>query len=383
MLYDIIFFMKSVLRFIKNEIVLVIAAVCAVISSIFVHPSKEYLHYIDWSVIILLFCLMAVVAGFKETGVFDWLTQSLLSKTINAKSIGRLLVLLSFFLSMFITNDVALITIVPLTIGLFKGSSENRLIFIIVMETVAANLGSIVTPIGNPQNLYLFSAYNLDIFAFFRITLPLGTISLALIIISVSIMKAGEIKGMTSEHFKIDKVKSSVFLALFVLCLFTVLRVVNPWICLFFVLIVLLIVDRSVVFEVDYLLLLTFICFFVLVGNIARVESINGFISKMLAGNEIISAVLISQVISNVPAAVMLSSFTDNAKALLIGTNIGGLGTLVASLASLISYKLYCSSANAKKARYLVIFSTINFAFLAVLLAIIYGVYSGYAPPIF
>jgi len=410
-------FAKSLFRFIKNETVLIIAAVCAGISTIFVPPSEGYLHYIDWSVLVLLFCLMAIVEGFKVTGVFDWLTRRLLSRTTNAKYIALLLVVLCFFLSMLVTNDVALITIVPLTIGLFTGNPvnagtcnsgstgagssgtgkavntgkaasgssgkgenrpvnyENRLIFIIVMETVAANLGSLVTPIGNPQNLYLFSVYHLDIYSFFSITLPVGAVGLVFTVLCTFCMKHETVGALTCGPANPDKARALVFLALFILCIFSVLRLVNYWLCLGIVLAVLLPANRNILSRIDYMLLLTFICFFVFVGNISRIEAINGFITEMLAGHEMIAAVLISQVISNVPAAVMLSSFTGNAKALIIGTNIGGLGTVVASLASLISFRFYCSGVNAKKGRYLATFSAVNFAFLAGMLIIVSGVF--------
>jgi len=272
---------------------------------------------------------------------------------------------------MLITNDVALLTFVPLTIGLFSLDRGDRLIFMIVMETVAANLGSLVTPIGNPQNLYLFSAYHLDAGSFFRITLPLGGICLLLITpITLFAMHNGRIHVAFGGKVSVNKRDSLKYLVLFVLCLLTVLRILNCWICLAAVLVVLLLTDRKIFGKVDYVLLLTFLCFFLFVGNIAQIPVIRESLSKIITGREMVVSALLSQGISNVPAAVMLSSFTGNVKALLLGTNIGGLGTPVASLASLISFKLYCGSANSRKGRYLAVFSVINFALLAVLLII-------------
>ncbi len=362
--------MESISGFIKKEAVFVITVLCALVSAFFVPPSREYAAYLNLHVLALLFCLLAVVAGIKSTGIFERLSASLLSKTNDARSLGMLLVLLCFFLAMLITNDVALITMVPLTMDIFRNDSEKRLIFIVVMETVAANLGSLVTPVGNPQNLFLFSEYNLDIRAFFSVTLPLGLISLALIVPIMLFAPGGIIKPPKPERDSaVNKADAAIYLGLFAICLLGVFNIINCIVCLALVLAVFFLRDRTILAGIDYILLLTFVCFFIFAGNIARIGAVSALISKALAGREIIVSALFSQFISNVPAAIMLSSFTKNAGALIIGTNIGGLGTPVASLASLISYKLYCSGPNAKRGRYLLVFSIVNFALLAVMLA--------------
>ncbi len=241
----------------------------------------------------------------------------------------------------------------------------------VVMETVAANLGSLVTPVGNPQNLFLFSEYNMDIGSFFSVTLPLGLVSLALIVLIMLCARGGRIEALQSEReVIIDKANALIYLALFVICLLTVFNLLDCRVCLAFVLLGFFLRDRRILASIDYLLLLTFVCFFVFAGNIARIGVVKEFISKAVEGREIMVSALFSQFISNVPAAITLSSFTDNSRALIIGTNIGGLGTIVASLASLISYKLYSFAPNAKRGRYLLIFSGVNFALLAVMLAI-------------
>ncbi len=358
-------------RRIKIDPVFVVSAGLALASSFLVSPSLAYLSYIDWPVIILLYCLMAVVAGLKQTGLFEWLSGLILSKTGKLRNISCLLVLLCFFSAMVITNDVALLTFVPLTIPLLKDRGEDRLIFVIVMETVAANLGSMVTPIGNPQNLYLFTAYRMTAASFFRLTLPLGLISLILIILVMPTLRGHEAELPARPATEPpDPVQVRKYLILLVLCLLTVFKLVNYWLCLGIILFLLLLTDKAVLLKVDYVLLATFISFFIFVGNLSALPSLRTFVSGLMKGREMLAAALVSQFISNVPAAVMLSTFTDNREALLIGVNIGGLGTLIASLASLISYKLYADSIGAQKGRYLAFFSLINFIFLAALAGI-------------
>lgn len=362
--------MTAIKNFIKKETVFIIALTAAIISALFVPPSEAYLTYINKSVLILLFCLMATVAGFKKAGVLDRLSQLMLQRTKNAKTLGMVLVLICFFFSMLITNDVALITFVPLTIGLFE-YNEKKLIFIVVMETVAANLGSLVTPIGNPQNLFLFSEYKMDLLSFFSVTLPLGCLGILPVILIMLCSGRGTVSIAKGEDkIKIEKTRAIVYSVLFIICLLTVLNIISDLLCLLIVVAALLVTDRGLFAKVDYMLLLTFVCFFIFTGNIARISFISDFLSQIIKGREIVLSALISQVISNVPAAVMLSSFTNDGKSLLIGTNIGGLGTLVASLASLISYKLYCERKGVQKGRYLAVFSIINFALFGVLLLI-------------
>ena len=362
-------FVKKIKSFIKNETVFVIATLFAVGSMFFVKPSRAYFDYIDFSVLALLFCLMAVVAGLGRIGVFDWLSFNILKKNNNTKAVSIMLVCLCFFSAMLITNDVALITFVPLTISIYKNGKEGRTIFLIVMETVAANLGSLVTPVGNPQNLFLYSFYSMNIPQFFKTTLPLGAVCFVLIM-SVMLFITGETLETKSEMqtVKINRVRLAEYIILFILCILVVLKVLDYRICFAVVLSALLLTDRKALKKVDYILLLTFVSFFVFVGNIGNIDAVKETVSKLISGRELIGSVLLSQIISNVPAAVMLSSFTQKSKDLLIGVNIGGLGTVVASLASLISYKLYCETEKAQKGKYMLIFSAVNFSFLAVLI---------------
>lgn len=359
--------MKRLAEFVKKETVLCVAALAAIISMLLVPPDKEYLGYIDFSVIGTLFCLMTVVAGFMGLGLFDVISYRLLKSVKSTKALAISLVLITFFASMLITNDVSLITLVPLTIGLFSGRRE-QLIFVTVMETAAANLGSMMTPIGNPQNLFLYSHYNMGIGEFFSVVLPIGLSGLLLIVITILFFRGGDVEMTYGEAPKIERQRQGiVYAVMFILCLLTVLRVLPWYICTAAVLLGVLITDRSTLRRVDYSLLFTFAAFFIFVGNMGRLPALKDFIASAVSGREVLGGILLSQIISNVPAAVMLSAFTDNGAALLAGTNIGGLGTLIASLASLISYKLYAAHDKGGTGKYLFIFTVVNVIYLVIL----------------
>lgn len=358
-------------EFIKKEAVLFIAAFCALATMIFVPPDREYLHYIDFRVLCLLLCLMGVVAGFKSQGAFQWLTYQLLRRIRNGHILAVTLVLLPFFCSMLVTNDVALIVFVPFTLALLSDLGyERHMIPVIVLQTVAANLGSMATPVGNPQNLYLYAAYNLSAAEFFSVVLPLAGLSFgALTIASIPALPG----KLTSRELKEEQLKSIrsmlIYGALFALCLLTVFRMVHYLVTTVVVVAMLFLMDRKLLKEIDFMLLLTFVCFFVVSENLGRVEGIRTFLQSLLEKNALLTSVGASQVISNVPAAVLLSAFTDNWKDLLAGVNIGGLGTPIASLASLITLKLYLRWPGAKIGRFMLVFLIVNIAGLLILLS--------------
>ena len=363
--------MDKLKHFLKKEPVLSIAAVLAVVSAFAVPPSAGYLAYMDFRVLALLFCLMAVVAGFIEVGFFDFISAKLLGKTDKSKLIGILLVNLCFFSAMLVTNDVALLTFVPLTLGILGAVPASELIFVLVMETIAANLGSMATPVGNPQNLYLYSAYNVPLAEFFATLAPLTVLSWVLIM-AVMLLRKGS--GASLHYGKeapaLEKKSLLILTALFLLSIGAVVHLIDYRIVLAVVALVMLLWKRDVLKKVDYMLLLTFVCFFIFVGNMGELEAVRTLVSSLLEGRELLVSALISQLISNVPAALMLSGFTDKGSALLIGTNIGGLGTLWASLASLITFKLYSRSENAKSGAFFGSFTLWNVIFLVVLLAV-------------
>ncbi len=359
--------MTKIVKFIKNEVVLCIAFLLALLSMIITPPSAEYLNYVDYSVLAILFCLMVTVQGFGKTGLFGFLSSKLTSRFKNTRTLSAALVLLCFALSMFITNDVALLTFVPLTIMLFKGR-EKAAIYCIVIETAAANLGSMATPIGNPQNLFIYSRYNYNPADFFAVMLPISGVCLALVLASVFLVPSEKIERDDSAvSFKLSR-NFFVYAVIFAVCICTVARILDYRITLGVTLAAALIFDRKILAKPDYALLFTFVCFFVFVGNISAVPQVKEFIGSILDGRELLLGCGLSQIISNVPCAIMLSGFTQNSDALLLGVNIGGMGTLIASLASLISFKLYSRSENARKGKYFAVFTVYNFVFLAILL---------------
>lgn len=362
--------MKKIKAFLRKETVLCIAALCAVATMLLVPPDGEYLHYIDWRVLCLLLCLMAVVAGFKSLGAFDWLTYQLLRRIKSGRVLGVTLVLLPFFCSMLVTNDVALIVFVPFTLALLSGlGCERAMVPVIVLQTVAANLGSMATPVGNPQNLYLYAAYSLSAGEFFSVVLPLTALSLAaLTAASIPVLPRTLPEQSLREERITSAGKMGLYAALFVLCLLTVFRVVPYPVTTAVVVAALFLADRKLLKEIDFMLLLTFVCFFVVSENLGRVEAVRAFLQSLLSKNSLLTAVGASQVISNVPAAVLLSAFTEDWRALLAGVNIGGLGTPIASLASLITLKLYMRWPSARVGRFMVVFTVANLLGLALLL---------------
>lgn len=366
-------------KFFQNETVFCIATLAAIISMFFVAPSVAYLTYIDFPVLALLLSLMIVVAGFQSVGIFDKILPYLVKKAGNTRTLSALLIFVCFFTSMWITNDVALITFVPFAILILKKIEKPELFIpVIVLQTIAANLGSMCTPIGNPQNLYLYTVSGMDMGSFLGIMMPATIISFVLLSISLLWIKKEKIGDLSLtdaieiEDTHMEGLKTVCYGILFVLCLLTVLHIVDYRISLICVLIAALILRPKLILKADYMLLLTFVSFFIFVGNIKNIPFIYEFFSNQVAGKELLFGVLTSQVISNVPAAVLLSGFTDNVGDLLLGANLGGLGTIIASMASLISFKFYVKEKHSSAKKYLVIFSVANVLFLMVLLLFTY-----------
>lgn len=367
--------MKKIVNFIKKDIVLLIAIILALISSFIVKPSKEYFSYIDYRVLVLLLALMLVVGGFKSLGVFRLMGERLCCKVNSLRSLVMVLVCLCFFGSMLITNDVALITFVPFTISVFAMiACEERLIPVVVIETIAANLGSMLTPIGNPQNLLLFSAGNMTVGEFMLHMLPITLLSFLLSIGCIFLLKdqeiTVEIRTEVEENDVIKKKPFWIYVFLFLVCMGNVFHLYSHWIVGAVVVLVVLAVNRKLFVEADYALLFTFAGFFVFIGNMKQIDVINLWIMNIITGNELVMGVFSSQIISNVPAAMLLSGFTTDLKQLLYGVNIGGLGTLIASMASLISYRFYGKAYPEQKKEYFKQFTIYNFILLVIILVI-------------
>ncbi|MCI7328637.1 MAG: hypothetical protein MR539_02760 [Lachnospiraceae bacterium] len=444
------------------------ATVLAIISCFFVTPGREYLSYINWRTLILLFCLMAVVAGFAKAGVFRYISRKLSQRMKDTRRLSVGFMLLCFLLSMFVTNDVALVTVVPLTLLTMMGCSEKAKIQTLVQETIAANLGSMLTPFGNPQNLYLTSYYGIGMGEFLRLMLPYTGVALVILLLQTLISpkeglggkarEAGVLEGRASEAgipegrakeagipergaseaeipegrakgagtpggaseagIQEERAKGAetpegknreaaslyesgenltgkdemyeealrekllrskgrlvsilLYGILFIVSMFSVARILDYRILFGIILITILVYDRSVLCNVNYTLLLTFVSFFVLIGNLGAMTQIQAALTQMIEGRELLTAILSSQIISNVPAAVLLSGFTDQGKALIVGTDLGGLGTLIASMASIITFQLYSLESGAKKGKYLLTFTLWNVIDLVILGTVAY-----------
>ena len=404
------------------------ATVLAIISCFFVTPGREYLSYINWRTLILLFCLMAVVTGFAKAGVFRYISRKLSQRMKDTRRLSVGFMLLCFLLSMFVTNDVALVTVVPLTLLTMMGCSEKAKIQTLVQETIAANLGSMLTPFGNPQNLYLTSYYGIGMGEFLRLMLPYTGVALVILLLQTLISpkeglggqareagipegasEAGVLEGRAKEagipegkkreaaslyesgenltgkdemyeealrekllRSKGRLVSILLYGILFIVSMFSVARILDYRILFGIILITILVYDRSVLCNVNYTLLLTFVSFFVLIGNLGAMTQIQAALTQMIEGRELLTAILSSQIISNVPAAVLLSGFTDQGKALIVGTDLGGLGTLIASMASIITFQLYSLESGAKKGKYFLTFTLWNVIDLVILGAVAY-----------
>ena len=368
---------EKLIHFFKQETVLCAALALAALSMLLVRPDTEYLSYIDFRTLAILFCLMGAMAGLQKTGVFQWIAQALLARVRKTRQLVWILVLLCFFSSMAVTNDVALITFVPFTftvLDLIGPEARKRLtVPIVVLQTVAANLGSMLTPIGNPQNLYLYGRAGLSLGAFLLLMLPYTCVSFLLMILWSTVQSRAynvPVEVSFREEIRLDRKKAQLagYLVLFALDLLTVARVIPYGLALLLTVAGLLVLDRSIFARVDYSLLLTFVGFFVFIGNMGRLPVFYEFLQKIVSGHELLAGAAASQVISNVPAALLLSGFTEDFPPLIVGVNLGGLGTLIASMASLISYKFVAREEPGMKGPYFRQFTYTNLIFLVVLL---------------
>ena len=359
---------NSFVEFVKKECVLIIAVTLAILSSAISVPKMSY---IDFKVLILLFNLMIVVAAFKELKVLDSIAIGLLIKCNTYTSISLAIVFLTFISSMIVTNDVALITFVPLSIVIAR-KANIKVLKIVIFQTLAANLGSSFTPMGNPQNLFIYSFYNLSPMDFFKITLPI--VVLAILFLVFLVLKDKKMNlSLDLEDVKIDN-KRDVYLfsGLFLIILLSVFHLVDYKITFLITIIMVSLLNKELFSKVDYSLLITFVGFFIFVGNISTMDVVKNFMEGILGSPQstLLSSVISSQFISNVPATMLLSGFTNHFKELLLGVNIGGMGTLIASLASVISYKIYASESGNNN--YMKSFTFYNMLGLLIFVPVVY-----------
>lgn len=358
----------AVFGFIRKNTVLVIAAVLAVASCFIVKPDAEYIGYFDFKTLTCLFCTLAVICALKNIRFFTITAKKIVKYAGNVRTLSLALVYITFIGSMFLANDMALLTFLPLGyISLSATGKERYMAPIFILQNIAANLGGMLTPFGNPQNLYIYTKFNIPTAEFMGImALPF---ILSIILFTVCcfflprepLVLEGEIEVIASKK------KAVFYLVLFVIAILTVFRIVPYYICLPITFIAILATDKDALKKVDYPLLLTFVCFFILAGNVARIGAVSEFFAWLLGKNTLLTAIGSCQVISNVPSAILLSEFTGNYKELLLGVNIGGVGTLISSLASLITFREYTSHVKGKTLRYIGLFSAFNFGFLIIL----------------
>lgn len=362
---------QKIIPFLRKNAVLVIALVLAVISACIVPPDAQYLEYYDLKTLCCLFVTLAVVCALKNIHFFSILAHRIIILTGTARTAALALIYITFIGSMLIANDMALITFLPLGYFIFSfAGSKKDLATVFILQNIAANLGGMLTPFGNPQNLYLYTFFNIPTGEF--VGIMLWPFILAIILVTAcclfvpkrNLRIASTAKG--DEH-KLPALRTAFYITLFMMTILMIFRLLPACLVLITVLVSLIFADRKALKMVDYGLLFTFVCFFTFAGNMARITPVRELFSLLLNKSTLLTAVLSCQCISNVPSAILLSQFTNNYPSLLVGVNIGGAGTLIASLASLITFREYTSHHREETKNYLLRFTAFNFGFLFIL----------------
>lgn len=363
--------LKYTTAFIKHNAVFCITAVLALITCFIIPPDNEYIGYFDFKTLTCLFCTLTVVCALKNIRFFTIIARSIVRKSGTLRTAVTTIIFITFFGSMLIANDMALLTFLPLGYYVLNAAQkEEWTAYTFILQNIAANLGGMLTPFGNPQNLYLYTEFSIPTHEFIEIMFIPFAAATAMILICCLFVSNEKIVLASENNEQIPKLRASFYIILFALSIIIVFRIIPYWIGLIIIFISLLISDKKAIAKVDYSLLGTFACMFIFAGNMSRVDLIKDILSALLEKNTLIFSALSCQVISNVPSAVLLSQFTDNYADLLQGVNIGGTGTLIASLASLITFREYTSRNPGKTAYYVGMFSLFNFVFLVVLLFI-------------
>ena len=360
----------KVIAFAKGNAVVLIAAFAALVTSFIIPPDGAYLGYFDFKTLTCLFCVLAVVCALRNIRFFYTMAKAIVRKFKNTKLAVLALVYITFIGSMLIANDMALLTFLPLGyFVLHTTGKEKYMAFTYIMQNIAANLGGMLTPFGNPQNLYLYTKFNIPDGEFVTIMFSPFIVAISLITLLCLVFVKSEPLEIHEKAAELPIPRVVVYLALFALSILIVFRTIPFVIGLIVIPVALLFLDREALKSVDYGLLLTFVFFFIFSGNMARIDAVRGFFSALLERNTLIFSALSCQVISNVPSAILLSQFTENYRELLLGVNIGGVGTLIASLASLITFKAYTKDQPGHTLRYILKFTAFNFLFFIVLVA--------------
>lgn len=363
-------FGMRLMSFVKKNTVMCIALAAAVITSFIIPPDVMYLEYFDFRTLTCLFCVLAVVCALRNINFFYILARRVVRLFKNARMSVTALAYITFIGSMLIANDMALLTFLPL--GYFVLSSTGKqkyMAFTFIMQNIAANLGGMLTPFGNPQNLYLYSKFEIPDLEFVAIMAPPFLLAVLLITACCIIFVKPEPLELPHEDTRLEPKRTALYLALFALSILIVFRGIPYWIGLVVIPVVLLFADRKALLSVDYCLLLTFVFFFIFAGNMARIDAVKNLFMLLMQKSTLLFSILSCQFISNVPSAILLSQFTTDYADLLVGVNIGGVGTLISSLASLITFREYVSHNPGKSGYYIKQFSAFNFVFLAILTA--------------
>lgn len=356
-------------HFVQSHVVLTIAFVLAVITSCIITPDSKYADYIEFKTITCLFCTLAVVCALKNISFFTVIAGKIVTFTGNTRAAILSLVYITFIGSMLIANDMALITFLPLGYFILASTDKQKyMAFTFIMQNIAANLGGMLTPFGNPQNLYLYSKFNIPTGEFMSIMSFPFMCAVALITVCCCFVKKEDLKLNDNQGIKLDPKRTALYLLLFIYSVVIVFNIVPYWTGLIIIPSILYFTDKKALKDVDYPLLMTFVCFFIFAGNMARIDIVNNIFSALLEKNTLVVSALSCQVISNVPSAILLSQFTQNYADLLVGVNIGGTGTLIASLASLITFGEYSKHNPDGVKKYILMFSAFNFVFLILLL---------------
>ena len=362
----------QLVKFLKKNIVMVVALAAAIITSIIITPDKEYIGYFDFKTLVCLFCVLAVVCALKDINFFYILAHKIVERFRNAKICVLVLVYITFIGSMLIANDMALLTFLPLGYLVLSSTGKQKyMAFTFIMQNIAANLGGMLTPFGNPQNLYLYTKFNIPTGEFMKILAPCFIFAVTLITVCCLVFVKSEPLTIEDSEVRLPKARTVIYLALFLLSILIVFRGIDYRIGLVIIFAALMILDRHALKKVDYPLLLTFVFFFIFAGNMARIGVIRDIMGMLLEKSTLVFSILSCQVISNVPSAILLSQFTGNYADLLLGVNIGGVGTLISSLASLITFREYTKHNPGKAGHYILMFSALNFAFLILLTAFV------------
>lgn len=364
---------EKIIHFLKTEVVLCVAIVLAIITCFFVPIDKHYLNYFNTDTLILLFCMLAVVAGLKSTNVFEVIARKMIGLFHTRRAVIYSLIFGTFFFDMIVANDMSLITFLPLTyIVLHSTKNDKYLAITYIMQTVAANMGGMITPHGNPQNLYLYSFYNIPTKEFIGILLPQAITVVLMLAICGLFIKNEKLTLRKKSKIIVNKKILNIYIVLFVIVILSIFRLIPNLLTLAIVITTILLMDRKRFRQVDYALLATFFVFFVFSGNIARIDVIKEVIVNIVVNNTLVAGIVSCQFISNVPTAIFLSKFTNNYRELLISVNIGSLGILISSLASLITLKEFLKHQPKNFWKYLIKFTLFNTLFLLVLLGVTY-----------